>query len=124
MPIFSHSFKTPRRKTGAHTRSSGVALFALALLSTGAFAHVVSEEDHHAFEHKYADLCVAREKANPQRVITSDDAPLTALCECIAREESKRLTSEEVRKFLRENKYPVSLMIKAGQAESVCGTPP
>ncbi|MGI9211110.1 MAG: hypothetical protein ACR2HF_01445 [Methylococcaceae bacterium] len=85
-------------------------------------SHVVSEEDHHAFEHKYADVCVAREKANPRRVNTSDDSPLVALCHCIALEESKHLTSEEVRKFLRENKYPVSLMIKAGQAESICGT--
>jgi hypothetical protein len=94
----------------------------LGLQANPAWSHVVSEADHHAFEHKYADLCVAREKANPNRVITSDDKPLIALCECIAQEESKHLTSEEVRKFVRENKYPVSLLIKAGQAESLCGT--
>jgi hypothetical protein len=93
---------------------------ALSLFSTGAAAHVISEEDHHAFEHKYAEMCVKKEKANPRRVITSDDTPLIKLCECIAMEESKRLTIEEVRKFLRENKYPMSLMIKAGQAENTC----
>ncbi|MBM3203714.1 hypothetical protein FJZ55_07410 [Candidatus Woesearchaeota archaeon] len=91
------------------------------LYAVPVWSHVITEEDHHAFEHKYVEMCVAREKANPARVITSDDKPLIDLCECIAREESKRLTFEEVRKFLRENKYPVSLMIKAGQAESICG---
>lgn len=91
-----------------------------ALFSVGASAHVISEEDHHAFEHKYADKCVKEEKARPNRVITSDDSPIINMCECIAQEESKRLTIDEVKKFLRENKYPVSLLIKAGQAENIC----
>ncbi|HYE37096.1 hypothetical protein [Methylocaldum sp.] len=95
-------------------------IIASSLFSTGALAHVISEEDHHAFEHKYADMCVKKEKANPNRVITSDDSPIVNLCECIALEESKRLTIDEVKKFLRENKYPMSLLIKAGQAENIC----
>jgi hypothetical protein len=90
------------------------------LFSADALAHVVSEEDHHAFEHKYADMCIKKEKAKPNRVITSDDSSIIDMCECIAKEESKRLTSGEVKKFLRENKYPVSLLIKAGQAENFC----
>lgn len=88
-------------------------------------AHVISEEDHHAFEHKYADMCVAKEKkaraqqwGNAQK--DADDPATRKLCDCIALEESKRLTIGEVKKFLRENKYPMSLMIKAGQAEQVC----
>jgi YesN/AraC family two-component response regulator len=93
---------------------------ALSVFSTSALSHVISEEDHHAFEHKYADMCVKKEKANPNRVITSDDSAIVNMCECIAQEESKRLTIDEVKKFLRENKYPVSLLIKAGQAENIC----
>lgn len=95
-------------------------IIAASLLSTGVSAHVISEEDHHSFEHKYADMCIKREKAKPNRVITSDDSPIIKMCECIAQEESKRLTIDEVKKFLRENKYPVSLLIKAGQAENIC----
>ena len=111
MQIFNHFMPSLLKMT----------LAAIGFYAVPVWSHVITEEDHHAFEHKYAEMCVAREKANPGRVITSDDKPLLALCECIAREESKHLTFEEVRKFLRENKYPVSLMIKAGQAENVCG---
>jgi hypothetical protein len=35
-------------------------------------------------------------------------------------EESRTLTKDEVRKFVREGKYPMSLMMKAGQAEEAC----
>lgn len=116
MQLYSRFFSLPLAS------ASWVVITTLSLFSTSAWSHVVSEEDHHAFEHKYADMCVAKEKANPRRVITTDDAPLIALCECIALEESKHLTADEVRKFLRENKYPVSLLIKAGQAENICGS--
>jgi hypothetical protein len=48
------------------------------------------------------------------------DAGLSDLCNCIAKEESKRLTKQEARKFVEQNEYPFSLMIKAGQAEEAC----
>jgi uncharacterized lipoprotein YehR (DUF1307 family) len=82
--------------------------------------------DHQAFERKYADMCVNQELAlRKQEHPTSGnvgvaDASLADLCACIAKEESKRLTKEEARKFVNENEYPMSLMIKAGQAEEVC----
>lgn len=105
----------------ANYRWMGTGLIAASyIFSANASAHVISEEDHHAFEHKYADICVNKEKKNPSRVITSDDSAITKLCECIAKEESKHITIDEVKKFLRENKYPVSLMMKAGQAEYIC----
>lgn len=100
------------------------ALITAGIYSGSAWSHVISEEDHHAFEHKYTEMCIAKEKGKSHQVITSDDTALIALCECIAQEESKRLTIEEVKKFLKENKYPVSLMIKAGQAENVCRSKP
>ncbi len=82
--------------------------------------------DHQAFERKYADMCINQELAlRKQEHPTSGnagvaDATLSDLCACIAKEESKRLTKEEARKFVNENEYPMSLMIKAGQAEEVC----
>lgn len=110
-------------------RRNGLLMGAIATLgffSANAFAHVISPEDHHAFEHKYSDFCVKKELAlrkkenktvgNPGYV----DEGLQKLCDCIAQEESKTLTKDEVRKFVRENKYPMSLMMKAGQAEEVC----
>jgi len=82
--------------------------------------------DHQAFERKYADMCVNQELAlRKQEHPTSGnagvaDATLSDLCACIAKEESKRLTKQEARKFVDQNEYPMSLMIKAGQAEEVC----
>lgn len=82
--------------------------------------------DHKAFEAKYADMCVKQELALRQKERPTSgnagvaDATLSGLCECIAQEESKRLTKAEARKFVQENEYPMSLMIKAGQAEEVC----
>ncbi len=101
-------------------------LAALSFFSAGAFGHVISPEDHHAFEHKYSELCVKKELALRQKENKTSsnagyvDDSLKKLCDCIAQEESKSLTKEEVRKFIRENKYPMSLMIKAGQAEETC----
>ena len=82
--------------------------------------------DHQAFERKYTDMCVNQELAlRKQEHPTSGnagvaDASLTDLCTCIAKEESKHLTKEEAKKFVNENEYPMSLMIKAGQAEEIC----
>jgi hypothetical protein len=88
-------------------------------LPAGARAHVISEADHHAFEHKFAEMCVEKEKAKAQARAVNEMA-VAELCECIAKEESKRLTIEEVRKFVKENKYPVSLMIKSNAATYTC----
>lgn len=94
--------------------------FLVGLFSMSANAHVISEEDHHAFEHKYAEMCVKKEKAALKGSVI-DLPALNTLCECIAKEESKSLTLGEVKKFLRENKYPVSLMMKADAAANICG---
>lgn len=82
--------------------------------------------DHQAFERKSADLCVKKELALRKKEHPGSgnndtpDATLAGLCECIAKEESKHLTKQEARKFVQENEYPMSLMIKAGQAEEIC----
>lgn len=96
----------------------------LLLIGTLAFvgtarAHVISEADHHAFEHKFAEMCVEKEKQSLKGsgVYLSE---VVAMCECIAQEESKRLTIEEVRKFVREDKYPASLMMKSNAATYTC----
>ncbi len=83
-----------------------------------AFAHVISAEDHHAFEHKYSAHCLEREKA--KAAPGTDEKALAALCDCIAQEESKRLTIEEVKKYLRENKMPISLIMKSTGATYNC----
>lgn len=82
--------------------------------------------DHKAFEAKYMDMCVKQELALRKQEHPNSgnagvaDATLSDLCACIAKEESKRLTKQEARKFVEQNEYPFSLMIKAGQAEEVC----
>ena len=82
--------------------------------------------DHKAFEAKYVDMCVNQELALRKKEHPTSgnsgvaDEALSKLCNCIAQEESKRLTKQEARKFVQQNEYPMSLMIKAGQAEEVC----
>jgi hypothetical protein len=88
---------------------------AVLALPTGAGAHVISEADHHAFEHKFTEMCINKERARG-----GNGAAVASLCECVAKEESKRLTVQEVRKFVKENKYPVSLMIKSDLADYTC----
>jgi hypothetical protein len=92
----------------------------LCILSTNTLAHVISEEDHHAFEHKYADICVKKELKRQGNGSGYVDEALSKLCTCIAEEQSKHLTLAEVKRFLQKNEYPVSLMIKADHAEYVC----
>jgi len=80
----------------------------------------VTEEEHRAFVKKYSEMCIKREHKNRGTVVTSDDVAMNQLCECVAKEESKHLTAEEVRKFVNQNEYPVSLMIKADSAAYTC----
>ena len=82
--------------------------------------------DHRAFEAKSADVCVKKELALRKKEHPTSanagvaDEPLIKLCACIAQEESKHLTKQEAKKFVEQNEYPMSLMIKAGQAEEAC----
>lgn len=96
-----------------------VLMLALPFIAQTTQAHVISEEDHHAFEHKFAEMCVEKEKQamKGSGVLLSE---VQAVCECIAKEESKRITIEEVRKFVKEGKYPASLMMKSNAATYAC----
>lgn len=96
-----------------------IGLLSTFILPARTWAHVISEADHHAFEHKFAEMCIEREKSKTEGTRINEMA-ITELCQCIAKEESKRLTLDEVKKFVRENKYPVSLMIKSNAASYTC----
>lgn len=82
--------------------------------------------DHAKFEEKYKNMCIQQELALRKQEHPNSgnagvaDATLSDLCTCIAKEESKRVTKQEARKFVEQNEYPFSLMIKAGQAEETC----
>ena len=85
-----------------------------------AFAEApVSEENHRSFEKKFAEMCIEKEKEAMKGtgVLLSE---VTTVCECIAREESKRVTSDEVREFVIEGRYPASLMMKSNAATYTC----
>lgn len=79
---------------------------------------VVSEEDHRSFERRFTDLCVDKEKQDLKGsgVLLSE---VISVCECIAQEESKRVTPEEVRE-VKEGNYPASLMMKSNAATFNC----
>lgn len=79
----------------------------------------VSEENHQQFEKKFAEMCVENEKKAMQGsgVLLAE---VVSMCECIAKEESKRVTSEEVTQFVFENQYPASLMMKSNAATYTC----
>lgn len=93
---------------------------ALAAFSAGALGHVISEEDHHAFEHKYSSQCQERQKAAAGPNV--DIKAVAAQCDCIALEESKRLTIQEVKKYLQQNKMPISLIMKSTGAAYNCNS--
>ena len=94
---------------------------AASLLSSGAAWSTtpVSEENHREFEKKFTEMCVENEKAamKGSGVLLAE---VTTVCACIAKEESKRVTSEEVREFVIEGKYPASLMMKSNAATYTC----
>lgn len=96
------------------------AFLSLLLLPCAAFPKApVNEENHQQFEKKFSEMCVENEKKAMQGsgVLLSE---VLSMCECIAREESKRVTSEEVTQFVFENQYPASLMMKSNAATYTC----
>ena len=82
-------------------------------------ANKVSEEDHHAFEQKFAKACVEQEKTKLKGSGVYL-AEVEAVCACIAREESERLTSEEVKEYMIDERTPISLIMKKNAAANVC----
>ena len=101
-------------------RLSALLSGAAVILSAPAFANKpVGPEDHQKFEKKFAEMCIDKEKADLKGsgVLLSE---VVSVCECIAREESKRVTSEEVKEFVIEGKYPASLMMKSNAATYTC----
>lgn len=100
--------------------SPRIVFFGLILLSSSVHAQKpVSEEDHRAFEQKFAAMCVENEKAQLKGsgVLLEE---VKTVCDCIAKEESKRVTAAEVQEFVREGKYPASLMMKSNAATYAC----
>ena len=96
-----------------------IALFVVAGFSYQASANTyVNKEDHGTFERRFADMCVEKEKADLKGsgVLLAE---VISLCECIALEESKRVTSEEVRE-VKEGHFPASLMMKSNAATYSC----
>ncbi|MDD1650388.1 MAG: hypothetical protein LUO80_08345 [Methylococcaceae bacterium] len=91
----------------------------LILSSSASATNPVNEEAHQSFEKKFAEMCIEKEKSDLKGsgVLLSE---VTSVCECIAREESKRVTGEEVREFVIEGKYPASLMMKSNAATYTC----
>ena len=104
------------RASNAITR----ALLAGLLLPAVAIATApVSEENHLQFEKKFAQMCIEKEKKDMQGsgVLLTE---VTTMCECIAKEESKRVTADEVRQYVFEDQYPASLMMKSNAATYTC----
>jgi len=116
LPVLSGCGKSDSEKAAAPKQASPAA----------APAQYNDHLDHRAFEAKSADLCVKKELALRKKEHPTSanagvaDEALTKLCGCIAQEESKHLTKQEAKKFVEQNEYPMSLMIKAGQAEEIC----
>lgn len=94
-------------------------LHALIVPATGFAMAPVSEENHQQFEKKFSEMCIEKEKKDMQGsgVLLSE---VVSMCECIAREESKRVTSAEVKEFVFDNQYPASLMMKSNAATYTC----
>ena len=99
------------------TASSIIVL--LCLISATSFAHKVSKDVRHAFEHKYSTICIDHEVKNANNKAMARRR-FTDLCNCIAKDLSTHLTLKEVQKFNRENKYPQSLRIRAEAAVYEC----
>lgn len=110
------------KNTTSRSRALGLSFVASLLLSTPLLAKTpmpVSEEDHLAFEKKFAEMCIEKEKSELKGSGVLLDE-VTRVCECIAKEESKRVTSQEVREFVIEGHYPASLMMKSNAATYSC----
>jgi hypothetical protein len=110
------------KNTTSRPRALGLSFVASLLLSTPLLAKTpipVSEEDHLAFEKKFAEMCIEKEKSELKGSGVLLDEVI-GVCECIAKEESKRVTSQEVREFVIEGHYPASLMMKSNAATYTC----
>ncbi len=80
---------------------------------------VVTDVQKHAFEHDFAQQCVAREVR--QSINKENDRKrFTKPCMCIAKFMMKDLTAVEAEKFLKENKTTQSLRIRFENAAFHC----
>jgi predicted small lipoprotein YifL len=82
----------------------------------------VSETEHQKFEKKYAELCVKGQQSNPDSPVQGDQA-LGGMCECMAKEVSKRLSKAEAVHFLDKKEMPIELVMMGNAASDICAQP-
>jgi hypothetical protein len=82
----------------------------------------VSETEHQRVEKKYAELCIKGQQANPDSPV-KDDQVLGSVCECMAKEVSKRLSKAEAVHFLDKKEMPIELVMMGNAASDICAQP-
>lgn len=82
-------------------------------------SHTVSATEHQAFEKKYAEKCVRSQQKDAESTFTNDQE-LGKVCECMAKEISKRISKADATHFLQKNEFPFDLVMMTNAAANTC----
>ena len=81
--------------------------------------HGVSAAEHEAFEKKYVEMCIKSQQADSTSDMTNDQE-LGQVCQCMAKEVSKRLSKAEVVHFMDKKEFPIEMVMMTNSAANNC----
>ena len=79
----------------------------------------VSETEHQKFEKKYAEMCVHSQQIDNDTLLKNDQE-LGKVCECMAKEVSKRIGKADAVHFLERKEFPFDMVMMTNAAANNC----
>ncbi len=79
----------------------------------------VSATEHQTFEKLYTEQCVKSQQGNPDTAIRNDQE-LGAVCDCMAKEISKRISKADAVHFNVKQEFPMEVVMMTNAAANHC----
>lgn len=79
----------------------------------------VTTTEHETFEKLYTEQCIKSQQDNPDSAIPGDQQ-LGKVCECMAKEISKRISKADAVQFNEQHEFPFDLVMMTNAAANHC----
>lgn len=79
----------------------------------------VTATEHQTFEKLYTEQCIKSQQGNPDTAISSDQR-LGTVCECMAKEISRRISKADAVHFNVKREFPIDVVMMSESAANLC----
>ncbi len=79
----------------------------------------VTASEHQTFEKLYTEQCIKSQQGSPDTVLESDQQ-LGAVCDCMAKEISRRISKADAVHFNVKKEFPIDVVMMTEAAANLC----